>query len=90
MISNPVTEQSDKCCGKHGLCSHEILRNEVTEPITSKLAAGKVTYCFFKKFFFWLSLICMLKFGHCLTGDHVIHLRNFCSSMTLKLKLLTK
>lgn len=44
MVPNHVTEQSDRCCGKHGICSHEILRNEVTDPITSKLATGKASF----------------------------------------------
>ncbi|KAJ6852289.1 putative NAD kinase 3 [Iris pallida] len=44
MAQNPVTELGEKCCGKHGICSHAILRDEVTEPITRKLAAQKASF----------------------------------------------
>lgn len=44
MAQAPVSELGEKCCGKHGICSHEILRDEVTEPITRKLAAQKASF----------------------------------------------
>lgn len=44
------TEQNDRCCGKHGICSHEVLRNG---EIDADLSASpnkfmrKVIYCIF-------------------------------------------
>lgn len=40
-VHNPTMEQSEKCCGKHGICSHEILRDEDTDA-SSKLAGRRV------------------------------------------------
>lgn len=44
LAQNSVTEQSDKCCGKHGICSHEILRNEVTDPGSLRMTAKKASF----------------------------------------------
>ncbi|ONK67444.1 uncharacterized protein A4U43_C05F100 [Asparagus officinalis] len=44
MVPNPVSDQSDRCCGKHGICSHEILGDEVAEPIERTLAAKKASF----------------------------------------------
>ena len=41
MVDNPAMEQNEKCCGKHGICSHEILRDEDTDA-SSKLVGRRV------------------------------------------------
>ncbi|KAG1371094.1 putative NAD(H) kinase 1 [Cocos nucifera] len=40
MVHNPTMEQSEKCCGMRGICSHEILRDEDTDA-SSKLAGRR-------------------------------------------------
>lgn len=44
MVQNSVTEQHDKCCGKHGICAHEILRNDITDTVAHKMATRKASF----------------------------------------------
>lgn len=41
-VDNPAIEQSERCCRKHGICSHEILQDEATDT-NYKFAGRKVT-----------------------------------------------
>ncbi|CAD5181394.1 putative NAD kinase 3 [Musa acuminata AAA Group] len=41
-VDNPSIEQSERCCRKHGICSHEILQDEATNT-NYKFAGRKVT-----------------------------------------------
>ncbi|CAL9111283.1 NAD kinase [Musa troglodytarum] len=41
-VDNPAIEQSERCCRKHGICSHEILQDEATNT-NYKFAGRKVT-----------------------------------------------
>ncbi|KAJ8622711.1 hypothetical protein MRB53_031240 [Persea americana] len=48
-IANQSTlhEQTERCCGKHGICSDEVLRDEATDSITkgvSNMVLGKASF----------------------------------------------
>lgn len=55
-VDNPSIEQSERCCRKHGICSHEILQDEATNTnykfagrkVTRKVQQGHI-YCLFLK-----------------------------------------
>nr|DAD29646.1 TPA_asm: hypothetical protein HUJ06_031114 [Nelumbo nucifera] len=42
MLENLTGDQPEKCCGKHGICSHEVLRDGEIES-DSKVVPGRVT-----------------------------------------------
>ncbi|WOK96046.1 NAD kinase 3 [Canna indica] len=46
-VDNPSTEQSERCCRKHGICSHEILQDEATDSssiLTGRKVARKASF----------------------------------------------
>ncbi|CAK9183470.1 unnamed protein product [Ilex paraguariensis] len=50
LLLNEAGEQSERCCGKHGICSHEVLRDGESDsnPIQNKIvrkASFKLSWC---------------------------------------------
>ncbi|XP_042480230.1 probable NAD kinase 1 isoform X2 [Macadamia integrifolia] len=46
-MRNLVTDQSERCCGKHGICSHEVLKHGVSESnpmVIAKKASFKLQW----------------------------------------------
>ena len=56
VMNGPYIEQTEKCCGKHGICSHEILWDEA--PRSSPKLAREVAEA--KKVILMTTLSCSL------------------------------
>ena len=70
VLSNQTHEQSDVCCGKNGICSHEVLRDGDTDSnfdvVQNKVMRKVLSFASTEKQRYWLITV------HCFLTLHVL------------------